>query len=119
MKIVKNTKWLNLSKGGEKFFAPKTCSEETRQKLREANKNYHPSIQHKKILSERMKSDKNPMKTESAKNKLSVLYKNVPRSEEIRNKISISLKGRTLSDSHKEKIKLSWEKRKIHPGTLS
>ena len=97
----------NLTDGGDGHLGF-IMSEETKQKLSEANKG--------KTLSEETKQKLRKPKTEETKQKLSEAKKGKTFSEEHKQKLSEAKKGKTLSEEHKRKLSEVTKKRLVEKG---
>ena len=97
----------NLTDGGDGHLGF-IMTEETKQKLSEANKG--------KTLSEETKQKLRKPKTEETKQKLSEAKKGKTFSEEHKQKLSEAHKGKTLSEEHKQKIGEAIKKQLIEKG---
>ena len=97
----------NLTNGGDGHLGF-IMTEETKQKLSEANKG--------KTLSEETKQKLRKPKTEETKQKLSEAKKGKTFSEEHKQKLSEAKKGKTLSEEHKRKLSEVTKKRLVEKG---
>jgi hypothetical protein len=105
---------VNLTDGGEGVANP---SEETRQKISEANKGEkNPQYgkthtkEHCKKISE---ANKGKPKSDEHRQKISQANKGKPKSDETKQKLSLANKGKIPSDKHREKLS---QARKGRPG---
>lgn len=101
----------NSTKGENHSFFGKHHSEETKQKLREANLNKEVSEETRKKLSLASSGEKNPnygkKHSEATKAKISLTHKGKIISEESKRKMSLAAKGRIFTEEHKRKLSIA------------